>query len=169
MNPSLSPHIRIGAVVLFALASVATAFWNLNRLDFYQRQTELRLQEQVALEEMTEKILNQRAAFDWISGTAKNEDKVAQLIKRHLSGVKVDFLLRDKQPAGQGWMVQAMDLRIDRVSPEKLSGFLVACENARPPVRLIDVQVSAAVEGRGGLAVQLALAELNPPVLLSNP
>ena len=169
MTPARLAMLKGAATALLLAVSLGAAYRSHNRLSFYKQQIATRLQERETLEKIEERLANQRAAFDWIAAQADGQDTVANVMKRHLSGAKSDLILREKRPAGRNWTVQVMDLRIEPVTAEKLSAFLVACENARPPIRLLDIQVSASPDARSLLVAQLALAELNAPALLSNP
>ncbi|HMP89447.1 MAG TPA: hypothetical protein PJ991_04560 [Kiritimatiellia bacterium] len=162
-KPALAAIVVIGALWYFEQSR--------RTLAFYERQIAMRRVEHRQLSDSMNKLENLRAAHDWILGQARESggESVTALMRSRLSGVKTDLVAREKSDAGQGWSIQVMDLRIDQISARQLSSFLAACENARPPVRLLDIQVTASASGRQMLVAQLALAELNPPAVLSNP
>jgi hypothetical protein len=162
-----SPGVWIAA--LLVVASIIAAFQSYRRVTFYQRQIAARQHELAELDRMRNDVSRQRAALDWINDNARGNETLATLIKHHLSGTKNDLLLRESHGIGEGWNIQQYDLRLNEAAPDKLGAFLAACENARPPVRILDIQVSPSPAKTRGLLVQLALAEITSTTPLSKP
>jgi len=148
----------VAVLVLIALGFLRHA---VVQIGFHRQQMENRRQELAELRQLRAQMASPRAAYEWVQA-ARNGDRLNTLVKRHLPELKTDLVVRETRPAGEGWSEQRYDLRIDAMAPDKLGPFLVACENARPPVRLREIQVSVSAESRLVVA-QLSLAELVPP------
>lgn len=168
MNPLLRHHRTAvtGLLVVVALYALAAG---LRDLAFLQRQFTARAGEQRALERIAQEAAEARAPFDWMTRHARAEDRLAAIIARELGGVAHDLALRERKNEQDGWQFQRYDLRIDRIDAAAAARFLAACENARPPVRLVDIQVSATPEDARRYTLQLALAEAVPPAAGSSP
>ncbi len=149
----MAATVILVAIALYSLAS------GLLRIDQLQTQIQARLGEQAALAELGEKVIQLRAAHDWMSSTATTNGLLASLARQYLSGSPHDIALRERKDDGGAWSFQRYDLRIERVDATTAGRFLAACENARPPIRLIDIQVSSAATAPGQYTLQLALAE----------
>lgn len=145
---------------LLTAVSLIIGMQSFNRVSFYQNQIKVRRQELSGLIRMQAGSLQQRAALDWINAHARHDANLAALIKQHLPGTKNDLVLREAQTVGGGWNIQRYDVRLSEIAPDKLGKFLAACENACPPVRIEDIQVSPGSDNSRGLLVQLALAEM---------
>jgi len=156
------------AIALVAV-SVIIAVFSFSRISFYRNQIAARNLELAELNRLQAGIVQQRAALDWINANAGKAQSLASLIKQHLPGIKNDLILRESNGAGEGWNIQQYDLRIDEAAPDKLGRFLAACENAKPPVRVVDIQVSPGPENTRGLLVQLTLAEMTASTPQSSP
>lgn len=153
-------RIRTLITVLLALAGFAAAWHGTDRLRFLERQLDARARESLALDERARTLAELRRGLDTITATARPEDRLAELARRHLEGAPHDLALRERRDEGGDGFTTRYDLRIERIDAAAAARFLAACENARPPVRLIDIQVSSAPAAPGQLALQLALAEL---------
>jgi hypothetical protein len=156
------------AIALVA-ASMIIAVISFSRVTFYRKQLQARRVELAELNRLQAGIVQQRGALDWINTNAGKAQSLASLIKQFLPGIKNDLILRDSTGAGEGWNIQQYDLRIDEAAPDKIGRFLTACENAKPPVRIVDIQVSPGPENARGLLVQLTLAEMTATTPQSTP
>lgn len=160
-------HLLI--TVLFVITACVIAFSSLGEINFLRTQITARQKELDRIATMRVETAGQRAPLEWLESNARPEDRIAELIKRHLASVPTDLALRERREDDNGWITQRFDLRIDRIKPDDLSTFLAACENARPPVRLIDIQASAATTPDRQITLQLALAELSRKTPVSAP
>jgi len=154
---------------LFVAAAAIIAFSSYREIHFLRTQIDARHKELARLETMLQETADIRAPLEWLEANARPEDRIAELIKRHLASVPTDLAMRERREDENGWITQRFDLRIDRIKPNDLSTFLAACENARPPVRLIDIQASAAATPDRQITLQLALAELTRKAPVSAP
>ena len=159
MNVLLAHRRGIITGLLIAAAAYVLA-GSLRDLTFLQRQLSARQTERTALERHRGQVAEHRAAFDWLEGNTREEDRLTELVKRHLTSIPHDLAMRERTENGEAWSFQRYDLRIERIDADTVGRFLAACENARPPVRLIDIQVSAAATAERQLTLQLALAEI---------
>jgi len=155
-------RLRTAITAAFVLAGFAAAWHGAERLRFLDRQLAARALERAALTERARSLADLRRAHDTLAATARPEDRLAELVRRHLDGAPHDLALRERRDEGGEWFTARYDLRIERINGPAAARFLAACENARPPVRLIDIQVSTAPAAPGQLTLQLALAELAP-------
>jgi hypothetical protein len=158
----VNARLKYIALVLLVLGALALSIRQYRRIGFFRAQIATRLEEAGALESLAKKMTAQRAAYDWITRNARTDDSVADIIKRNLAGAKSDLVLRESAPLGEGWNVRRYDLRIGEISPDLLQRFLIACETALPPVKLLDLQASPHSDSRSNLLVQIALAEMIP-------
>lgn len=162
-------HSRGIAALLITAISLTVCYLALGRLSFYRVQIESRLREKTELATLRETLLSRRAAYEQISAMNASGESLASVVKRTLPGVGNDTVLRETRDAGEGWVVRQYDVRLDQVPPARLGEFLSACVNARPPLRVVEVQVSRSRESDGSLAAQLTLAEMSAAGLGSTP
>lgn len=162
---SLRPLITVFIVA----AAAVIALSSYREITFLSTQIDARQKELARLETMRQETAGQRTPLEWLESNARSEDRIAELIKRHLASVPTDLAMRERREDENGWITQRFDLRIDRIKPNDLSAFLAACENARPPIRLIDIQASAAATPDRQITLQLALAELTRKAAVSTP
>ncbi len=155
-------RLRTAITAVFILAGFAATWNGAERLRFLDRQLAARAREDAALELRAQTLAELRRGYDTLTTTARPEDRLAELARRHLEGAPHDLALRERRDEGGDWFTARYDLRIERIDAAAAARFLAACENARPPVRLIDIQISSAPAAPGQLALQLALAELAP-------
>ena len=154
---------------LIVAAALVIAWSSRREIIFLRAQIKTRHTELAQIAAKQAEAARQRAPLDWIETRARPGDTVADLIQRHLGTAPTDLALRERRDDENGWSHQRYDLRIDRASPAALGAFLAACENARPPVRLVDIQVSAAATPDPQITAQLALAELTRKTPVSAP
>lgn len=149
---------------LAALAVVVAVIFALNTLADVrasQRQVRLRQQELQEIRDLQKDRQARMAVLDELTADLTARDTLAGLLQQHLPGITADRALRESAKGPMDWIIKRYDVRIDRVPSAQLHAFLSACEQARPPVRLVDLQVATAKEdGPPGLQAQLTLVEL---------
>jgi len=157
--------ILTSVLVLLAIFMNVRAQKNIN---FYRTQIEARHGELETLQELTQSQIASRAAFGWLQQHARPNERLEDLVKQQLSNVKTDLVLREVKQVGDRWNIYRYDMRLENVSTKQFSEFLVLCENARPPVRITELQVSVQEDHGGMITTQLSLAEIVPADIVSN-
>lgn len=154
-------QLRPILVVLAVVAALAFTVQGVKRMSFYRSQIAARQAEFKDLTDLRLALGDQRAAFDWLSSTARGNDALVAVIERTMPGQRNDLVLRETKSAGEGWTIRQYDLRIPGIAGDRLGDFFAACANARPPIRLVEIQVSAGSEAGGLVDAQLTLAEMS--------
>ncbi len=158
-NAWLSWRMVGGGVLLVAVAAV---LWHqADKARLYRLQIANRMAEMAEVNALAAETARRQAVTDGLADSARTEDRVRALMDRHLGGTVVDLVLRDEQAVDTAWRVRRYDVRMELVESVRLAAFLAACENARPPVRLLELQVNAVAGTRPLVQAQLSLAELS--------
>lgn len=158
-NGRLSWREVIAALaVIVALGVMMSSYSGIQKK---RNQLQRRLGDLRELQSLGQLKVSQAEAFQrWVDQGEHRYD-LAALIDQHLGGVKVDKASRESFALMDGWTLNRYDVRLDNVPPGKLSEFLAGCENARPPVRIMDIQITLSSDTASpNYTAQLALAEI---------
>jgi hypothetical protein len=161
MKPSAQLSWRMAATALLVLVALWFAWNRYGAITFYDAQLKNRLRDLRELRVLAAAEAGQRAGVEQLLSGAGAEENLSVLVREYLPGIKVDIKPRETTPAMDGWSMKRYDVRIDRVAAGPLAEFLAACENARPPVRIVDIEAALSRAGANSeLAVQLCVVEL---------
>lgn len=153
--------------IVLLVASLVVGADAIKKIGFHENQIDARHQEFKELESLSETLSENKAALNWLQEQAHPGNRLDDLMNEQLSRVQPDVVLRDVENVGDGWNVYRYDMRIEQISTEELSRFLVSCENARPPVRVSELQVTALRQEGESVMAQLSLAEIVPADIVS--
>ena len=97
-------------------------------------------------------------AFDQLP--AKTSVPLSGLVNTTLPDKRPTIHLRETRPAAAGWFVRSVEVSFDHVKLADLAGFLVRAEEARPPWRLVEFNVTALEQSPPGGRVSMVLEAL---------
>ena len=150
------------AMVLVALA-LGSTWWTFSAIQSDRQKLQRRLQDIRTIQDAGRTHAVDRKEIErWLGRGEEKPATLEALIREHLDGVKMDSALREKTESFDGWNLKRYDVRLDDVPPGKLSEFLAECENAIPPVRIVEIQVTTSPDTASpNYSAQLGLAELS--------
>jgi hypothetical protein len=158
---SLTPtRLRLGLALAVAAAGGVCALYALGSLSDDLRKLERKTADLATLRRLAaDHRGTQQALAPFEALTTKQPPSLTELAAKTLPGITPGFRQREGQGAANGWQARRVEVKVD-APPAALGAFLAAAGAARPPWRLVEIDLVAGVPGPDTVRVTLLLEAL---------